>query len=58
MMAEILAKYPQENQPAKAKKVYVCPVCGYEYEGDINAEGDDYVCPICGQPKSAFREAE
>lgn len=58
MMAEILAKYQQENQPAKAKKVYVCPVCGYEYEGDINAEGDDYVCPICGQPKSAFREAE
>ena len=58
MMAEILAKYPQENQPAKAKKVYVCPVCDYEYEGDINAEGDDYVCPICGQPKSAFREAE
>ena len=55
---EILAKYPQENQPVKAKKVYVCPVCGYAYEGDINAEGDDYVCPICGQPKSAFREAE
>ena len=56
MMAEILARYPQENQPVKAKKVYVCPVCGYEYEGDINAEGDDYVCPICGQPKSAFQE--
>ena len=56
MMAEILARYPQENQPVKARKVYICPVCGFEYEGDINAEGDDYVCPLCGQPKSALQE--
>ncbi|WP_432647293.1 rubrerythrin [Mitsuokella sp.] len=58
MMAEILAKYPEESKPkAKSdKKVYVCPVCGYEYEGNLDEEGDDYTCPLCGQPKSAFKE--
>lgn len=56
MMREILAKYPQFAEPAKAKKTYICPVCGYEHEGDINEEPDDYVCPICGQLKSVFKE--
>ena len=56
MMREILDKYPQFAEPAKAKKAYICPVCGYEHEGDINEEPDDYVCPICGQPKSVFKE--
>ena len=37
------------------KKIYVCPVCGYEYEGDINSEPDDWTCPLCGQPKSVFK---
>ena len=58
LMAEILARYPQEEKQGKAKKVYVCPVCGYEYEGDINSESDDWVCPLCGQPKSAFKEVK
>ena len=58
MMTEILEKY----LPAEAKdevvpdqKVYVCPVCGYEYEGDLEGEPDDWTCPLCGQPKSAFK---
>lgn len=58
LMAEILARYPQAEKKKKAKKVYVCPVCGYEYEGDINSESDDWVCPLCGQPKSAFKEVK
>jgi rubrerythrin len=58
LMAEILARYPQAEKKEKAKKVYVCPVCGYEYEGDINSESDDWVCPLCGQPKSAFKEVK
>ena len=33
LMAEILARYPQEEKKGKGQKVYVCPVCGYEYEG-------------------------
>ena len=44
------------NRAANLSKsnFYVCPVCGYEYVGDINDEDDSYVCPLCGQPKSAF----
>ncbi len=35
---------------------YVCSVCGYAYEGDINTEPDDYTCPICGVDKSHFEK--
>ena len=33
-------------------KRYVCPVCGYVYEGDTPPEK----CPQCGVPGSKFRE--
>jgi len=39
--------------------VYICDVCGYEY--DEAKEGkkfedlpDDYVCPVCGAGKEEF----
>ena len=38
-------------------KKFVCPVCGYVHEGDINNEAEDYKCPICGVPKSMFNPA-
>ena len=46
--------YIPEEAPAESK--WVCGICGYVYEGDVDFESlpDDYVCPICGQPKSAF----
>ena len=50
----MLDKYQPKAADTTGKKVYVCPVCGYEYVGDINDEDDSYVCPLCGQPKSAF----
>lgn len=50
----MLDKYQPKKEDTTGKKVYVCPVCGYEYVGDINDEDDSYVCPLCGQPKSAF----
>lgn len=39
---------------------YVCPVCGYVYDGDTPFEDlpDDWVCPICDEPKSAFVKEE
>ncbi len=37
-------------------KTYVCSVCGYVHEGDINSEPDDYVCPVCGVGKDMFEE--
>ena len=50
----MLDKYQPKAADTTGKKVYVCPVCGYEHVGDINDEDDSYVCPLCGQPKSAF----
>ena len=56
VIGKILEKYQPEKK-VPAGKVYICPVCGFEHEGDISAEPDDYVCPLCGQPKSAFKSA-
>ena len=59
VIGKILEKYAPKNtetESAAQKKVYVCSVCGYEYEGDEMP--DDFVCPICGQPKSAFKLKE
>lgn len=58
ILEEILKKYkPAEKVENSApKKIFVCPVCGYEYEGDISAEPDDWTCPLCGQPKKVFTE--
>ncbi len=54
VLGKILEKYAPKNiEPAAQKKVYVCSVCGYEYEGEMP---DDFVCPICGQPKAVFKE--
>ncbi len=36
-------------------KKYVCPVCGYVYEGDELPEG--FKCPICGVPARSSRSS-
>ena len=56
VIKEILDKYKPAKADNTGKKIYVCPVCGYEYVGDINSEPDDWTCPLCGQPKSVFVE--
>lgn len=56
VLEEILKKYaPKKVESAAPKKIYVCPVCGYEYEGEISDEPDDWTCPLCGQPKKVFK---
>ena len=37
-------------------KKYVCPVCGYVYEGDELPEG--FKCPICGVSGEKFQAVE
>ena len=55
----IIDKYASKDvKENSAKTVYVCSVCGFEYEGEILNEPDDYKCPLCGMPKSAFRKSE
>lgn len=49
---EILRKDMEHIMEESVK--YICDVCGYVYEGDINSESDDYVCPVCGAGKDVF----
>ena len=56
VIEEIFKKYNPPKIDNTGKKVYVCPVCGYEYVGDIDSEPENWTCPLCGQPKSAFQE--
>jgi len=35
------------------KNVYVCTLCGYEYECEGELP-DDFICPICGAGKESF----
>ncbi len=44
----------EETTVTEAKKIYVCSVCGFEYEGELNDEPDDYKCPICCCAKGVF----
>ena len=48
----------EANSEASAAEKYTCPVCRYEYEGDVPFEElpDDWVCPICGAPKKIFEK--
>lgn len=54
---DIYNKYaPKEEGVNKNRKVYVCSVCGFEYEGDLDSEPADYKCPICGCAKGVFKQ--
>lgn len=50
----LINRFAPEETSVEGRTVYRCPVCGYEYVGDLESEPDDYVCPLCGQPKKAF----
>lgn len=45
----------EADESKKENKSYICDVCGYIYEGDIDREPDSYLCPICGVDKSHFK---
>ena len=54
---DIYNKYaPAVNEEAQNTKLYVCSVCGFEYEGELEDEPDDYRCPICGCAKGVFKQ--
>ena len=54
--SELVEKYAPDDVKQNTKKRYVCSICGFEYEGDMDSEPDDYTCPICGMPKSVFKQ--
>ena len=55
VMKKILEEHAPETLNDEGKTIYVCGCCGFEYVGDLDAEGEDYICPICGQPKKVFK---
>ena len=54
--SELVEKYAPDDVKQNTKKRYVCSICGFEYEGDMDSEPNDYTCPICGMPKSVFKQ--
>ena len=55
---DIYNKYAPKEDVTKPGKVYVCSVCGFEYEGELDNEPNDYKCPICGCAKGVFKLAD
>ena len=53
---EVFKSYQNLKGESQMAKKWVCCVCNYVYDGEIDFEklGDDYVCPICGVDKSFF----
>lgn len=49
-------KASQASEGGEKKKVWICSVCHYVYDGDIPFEElpDDYKCPVCGKGKEYF----
>ena len=48
--------YQAPEAAENGKEKWVCGVCGYVYEGNLEQESADFVCPVCKQPKSMFRK--
>jgi len=56
---------PPRRNPAPAsepprRKIWTCPICGYQYDGSQGPFEDlpaDWVCPICGVSKGEFTGA-
>lgn len=47
---------PTYQEEVQGQDKWICGVCGYIYEGDLQQESDDFICPICGQPKRSFKK--
>lgn len=54
--SKLVKKHAPDSVKQNAKKCYVCSICGFEYEGDMESEPENFTCPICGMPKSVFKQ--
>lgn len=50
--------YQAPEAETDGKEKWVCSVCGYVYEGNLEQEAADFVCPVCKQPKSMFKKQQ
>ncbi len=55
---EMFEKYAPASVKADPEKSYVCGICGFVYEGELENEPEDFTCPLCGMPKNVFKPKE
>jgi len=48
----------QEETITTKKHVFVCKICGYRYETDLEELPDDFKCPLCGVGKEYFEKIQ
>ncbi len=46
----------QEEKKTTTKNVFVCKICGYRYETDLDELPNDFKCPMCGVGKEYFEK--
>lgn len=44
-----------QKEQTTPKNVYICELCGYEYETEGEL-AEDFICPLCGATKEQFRK--
>lgn len=47
---------PKPQKAESGKRLWVCSVCGFVYEGDVVP--DNFICPLCKHGKEEFRLSE
>ena len=53
-LKEIKPKPQAVGKTKEGKTIWVCSICGYEWEGDELP--DDFICPVCKHPKADFEK--
>lgn len=48
-------RQPESRKKSYSREVWICPVCGFVYEGKLP---DDFICPRCEQPGTIFERYE
>ncbi|HNZ50190.1 MAG TPA: flavin reductase [Bacilli bacterium] len=48
------SQYAPTFQEEKTTGKYVCDICGYQHDRDIELEDDTFRCPVCGATKDHF----
>lgn len=46
----------QSETSTNKKNVFICKICGYRYETDLDELPDDFKCPMCGVSKEYFEK--
>ena len=54
--SKLAPTYQEEQKSRTNKNVFVCKICGYRFETDLEELPDDFKCPMCGVGKEYFEK--